>query len=973
MTEINAHSEGHSKQVVIGENKGVVNTGDTYEVQREVLALDIERWRPERDPAQWVERTHPQTELQQRIEDGSEHLVEVLAAGGFGKSLLADWAYEHTQAQFGKALWLNCSNAPSFNTVSRYILQEVGFLIREDATPDKRLVKELAFRLTEKSALVVIDQLEAVTTREDWPSFQAFLAQWQAHGTHSMLILTTRVPVLTTGQHRLELGGFSPNEGATYLSQQGIVAERADLEALAELGQGHPLLLKFSASWLQETAAARLETSDLSFFERLFQQSRDDTALSEQLTTPESQVDQVFRLLLARLVPQRRELLLAVSVYRKPFAMAQAQAMDVQATAADLAALTGRGFLTVQGACWTLHPLVKTLVNTELQAAGQAVAAHQKAVAYFAGQLQAEQIAIGDVLECFYHHYQLQDYSAAYDVVAPATDWLDRQGFYQLLVSLYGQLVTAWQDASPATTEAQQRFANSLGNLGNAYFSLGEYPRAIEFHQQYYEIAQAIGDRLGEANSLGNLGNAYFSLGEYPRAIEFHQQYYEIAQAIGDRLGEANSLGNLGNAYFSLGEYPRAIEFHQQSLEIKRAIGDRRGEANSLGNLGIAYNSLGDYPRAIEFHQQSLKIQRAIGDRRGEANSLSSLGNTYDSLGDYPRAIEFHQQSLKIQRAIGDRRGEAYSLGNLGNAYDSLGDYPRAIEFHQQHYERSRAIGDRLGEANSLGNLGNAYDSLGDYPRAIKFHKQYYEIAGAIGDRRGEANSLGNLGLAYRSLGEYPRAIECHEQSLEISRAIGDRRGEANSLGNLGSAYDSLGEYPRAIEFHEQSLEIKRAIGDRRGEANSLGNLGNAYDSLGDYPQAIRFYEQSLEIDRAIGDRNGQATSLFNCASARARVDDYWIARQNLEQARELFVELQLNHRIEQCDTMVRELEQMIAAQPRQALIIDSPEPTTRDDDWYPKSLPTHESSSPAGENGNQWLFYVVIVIVVVVLIVILQ
>jgi tetratricopeptide (TPR) repeat protein len=770
MTEINARSEGQSKQIVIGENKGIVNTGDT---QREVLALDIERWRPERDPSQWVDRAHPQAELQRRIEDSSEHLVEVVAAGGFGKSLLVDWAYEQTQGQFNHALWLNCSNAPSFNNVSRYILQEVGLLIREDATPNDWLIKELAFRLTQKSALVVIDQLEAVKPREDWQAFQDFLTLWQARGTCSMLVLTTRVPILTTGHHQLDLGGFRPDEGATYLSQQGIEAERINLEALSELGQGHPYLLKFSASWLQETADACLEASSLSFFERLFQQSRHDAGLSEHLTTSESQVEQVFQVLLARLMPERRDLLLAVSVYRKPFSIAQARTMDVQVTEADLEALTSRGFLTVQEDCWTLHPLVKTLVEAKLQASGQVAAAHQKAVTYFSERLQQDTVALEDLLECFHHHYQLQEYDAAYAVIQPASSWLNRQGFYRLLSVLYGQLVAAWQETPPSTSEAKQQFSDALNYLGLAYDSLGEYRRAIEFHEQHYEIARAIGDRRGEANSLGNLGLAYRSLGEYRRAIEFHEQSLEIKRAIGDRGGEANSLGNLGNAYYSLGEYRRAIEFHEQSLEIARAIGDRRGEAASLGSLGLAYDSLGEYRRAIEFH----------------------------------------------------------------------------------------------------------------------------------------------------------------EQSLEIARAIGDRRGEANSLGNLGLAYRSLGEYRRAIEFHEQSLEIKRAIGDR----------------------------------------NGQATSQFNCAIALAKIDDYWTARQNLELAREIFDELQLDHRVEQCNTMIRKLGQIIAAQPRQAPTIGSPEPTKPGDDWYQKSLPMHEPAPVARGGGNQWVFYVVIVIVVVVLIVVLQ
>ncbi|WP_211517543.1 tetratricopeptide repeat protein, partial [Geitlerinema sp. PCC 9228] len=47
------------------------------------------------------------------------------------------------------------------------------------------------------------------------------------------------------------------------------------------------------------------------------------------------------------------------------------------------------------------------------------------------------------------------------------------------------------------------------------------------------------GDRSGEAKSLNNLGLAYQSLGQYQRAIEYHQQSLAIKQEIGDRSGEA--------------------------------------------------------------------------------------------------------------------------------------------------------------------------------------------------------------------------------------------------------------------------------------------------------------------------------------------------------------------------------------------------------------------------------------------------
>ena len=188
--------------------------------------------------------------------------------------------------------------------------------------------------------------------------------------------------------------------------------------------------------------------------------------------------------------------------------------------------------------------------------------------------------------------------------------------------------------------------------------------------------------------ALKALGNFLNSQSRYPEAIDFYQQFLDIAREIGDRSGEAISLNNLGSTYDSLGQYQRAIEFLQQSLEIYREIGDRNGEAISLNNLGSTYDSSGQYPRAIEFHQQSLDMTREIGDRNGEAASLNNLGSTYDSLGQYQRAIDFHQQSLEIKREIGDRNGEANSLFNMANTLANLKRRSEAL----QHYQQAQQI-----------------------------------------------------------------------------------------------------------------------------------------------------------------------------------------------------------------------------------------------------------------------------------------
>ncbi|MGK7893788.1 MAG: tetratricopeptide repeat protein [Xenococcus sp. (in: cyanobacteria)] len=134
---------------------------------------------------------------------------------------------------------------------------------------------------------------------------------------------------------------------------------------------------------------------------------------------------------------------------------------------------------------------------------------------------------------------------------------------------------------------------------------------------------------------MGGLGNAHCNLGHYQKAINYYQQWLNIAKETSDRNGEAKSLIGLGNAYNYLGKHYKAIEFLQKSLEIERDIGDLFGEGTSLGNLGITYYCLGQYERAIDLYQQSLDISQKIDDRFGEGFILNNLSKVYYDYGRF--------------------------------------------------------------------------------------------------------------------------------------------------------------------------------------------------------------------------------------------------------------------------------------------------------------------------------------------------
>ena len=397
-----------------------------------------------------------------------------------------------------------------------------------------------------------------------------------------------------------------------------------------------------------------------------------------------------------------------------------------------------------------------------------------------------------------------------------------------------------------------------------ALIFIGQYDKAIHYHEKSLNIAKQIGDKAGEGKAYGNLGVSYDSLGQYDKAIEHHEKHLNITKQIRDKAGEGQAYRNLGLCYYSLRQCDKAIDHHEKSLNMAKQIGDKPGEGKAYGNLGLCYYSLGQYDEAVDHHEKHLNITKQIGDRAGEGAAYGNLGDCYCFLGRYDEAVDHHEKSLNIAKQIGDRACEGAAYGSLGLCYYSWGQYNKAIDHHEKHLNIAKQIGDRPGEGKAYGNLGICLLSLGQCDKAIDHHEKHLNIAKQIGDKAGEGTADGNLGLCYYSLGQYDKAIDHHEKDLNIAKQIRDKAGEGQSYGNLGLCYYSLGQYDKAIDHHEKYLNIAKQIGDKPGEGRTYGNLGNCYYSLGQYDKAVDHHEKSLDIAKQIGDKPGEGKAYGN-------------------------------------------------------------------------------------------------------------
>jgi tetratricopeptide (TPR) repeat protein len=87
-------------------------------------------------------------------------------------------------------------------------------------------------------------------------------------------------------------------------------------------------------------------------------------------------------------------------------------------------------------------------------------------------------------------------------------------------------------------------------------------------------LKQKLQDIQGEALALGNLGAAYYALGDNTNALDYQQQSLAICREIEALQIEATILCNMGSTLTELKRYSEARDALQTALKICRDLGD---------------------------------------------------------------------------------------------------------------------------------------------------------------------------------------------------------------------------------------------------------------------------------------------------------------------------------------------------------------------------------------------------------------
>jgi|GEM_PF-291445 len=697
--------------------------------------------------------------------------------GGVGKTTLARAIIDIRPANIPIPFWFdfrlnqNAKLGDILEKLAAYMNSpDIAHFKEEKRKPEKKDIDKLTDKLQAGNPVwLIFDNLETIL---DDVYFQdenvdLFFTCLRKSTHEARIIITSRTfPKLKDGEclvdviegEKQDIKGLKTNFAVDYLKNGLGDLDPDKLQELATGVDGHPLALQLLISLVKKFGVS-------------------DTLkdLTRYKTHKEGTIKKASQLF-DKLAGDEKELLQRISVYRKAETMNAIENMFTAKTPIDAVDnLIDESLLETdhKGNYW-LHPLVQEFAYDDLKNKEEV---HKLAMDYYYSlpipKKPTKKEDIQSLIEAYHHACMAEEYDQAFDIIFynNLAEYLDLWGNYTVLIDLYLKILPKDNVTKIILKDAgSQGFI--LGNLGLAYYYLGEFRKAFECFEQALKISRELGDRLREGIWLGSLGNVYNYLGDQKKAIEYDEQALKIATEIRDRRGEGIWLGSLGNAYNYLGDQKKAVEYYEQALKIAKERKDRRREGIWLGSLGNAYNYLDNQKKAIEYDEQALKISRELGDRRSEGIWLGYIGDAYNNLRNHKKAIEYYEQGLKIAKELGDRQNEGIWLGYLGKTYNYLGESRKAIEYLKHAQKISKEMGDRLREGTWFEWIGKAHRDLGE----ILEETDWYPLLRRIKDGKctpflGVGVSAGKIPLGFEIVSEWAKKYDYPmEDSYDLIR-----------------------------------------------------------------------------------------------------------------------------------------------------------------------------------------------------------
>ena len=370
--------------------------------------------------------------------------------------------------------------------------------------------------------------------------------------------------------------------------------------------------------------------------------------------------------------------------------------------------------------------------------------------------------------------------------------------------------------------------------VGDSYFHLKEYDKAIPYLKAYFETS---GPKTREENYI--LGFCYYRSSQYDKAAPLLEQ----ASTGEDELTQ-NALYHLADCFVKLNEKEKAKTAFNAASEFDFNSDIKEDALFSYAKLTyeLSYSPFNEtikaFDRYISLYPNS--------DRNAEAYRI--LVEVYMVTRNYKDAIESIEKiKYKTPEVL-----KAYQRVTFYRGLELFNNtaYEQAIEYFDLSIDNGKY--DQSINARALYWKSEALYRVGDYSNAILTYNRFQSSKGASGVEEAVGSDY-NLGYAYLKMDDKETA-ETHFKKY-VSSMQGKRTPKiADAYNRIGDYYFMSTDYSRAIENYRNAYNMKLYEADYAllQIAFCEGLQRNQKEKIDDLNRLLTEFEQSEYRDDAL-------------------------------------------------------------------------------------------------------------------------
>ena len=259
-------------------------------------------------------------------------------------------------------------------------------------------------------------------------------------------------------------------------------------------------------------------------------------------------------------------------------------------------------------------------------------------------------------------------------------------GYVHLHLTNYELALTYQQEAYTLHKIAldHNRMAWDGFDIGLLLLKLGRFSESKDYLDDHLALAKRIYARPPEAYGLTVIGNWHLYQGDYPKAVGYFKQAFDLQLELRCGQGSVAAEGGLGLSLYHLGDVDKARQWLESAANRARSIAHRRRLVDVLAMLALVEISTGQFTSANKLLQEALEIARASEYHEGLTLGLATLSRYWRLNGEADTALIYAEEALQISLEKKLPMNMLWARLEIGLAHLAQGDPSNAVEHIEQ-------------------------------------------------------------------------------------------------------------------------------------------------------------------------------------------------------------------------------------------------------------------------------------------------